>query len=504
MTPMEHSRTETKPMSTQSVASSASAAILTPATSIGSSIGSSTLSSSASSPPSGLPSDFALLEELQRFNRQRTPERVMFANGAGAYGALTITADITRFTSARLLQRVGTRTEMFARFSSAGGEHGSPEARRDIRGFALKFYTDDGNWDLVGTNSPVFFIRDPAQFTMLAQALSRNPQTGLRDNAMMWDFFSQRPESLLQITWLNSDAGIPANYRFMNGYGGHTYALTNAKGERFWCKFHFESMQGLRTLDDDDAARLNGEDCDSARRDLHFAIVRKEFPRWRMSMQCMNETQANALPWDPFDVTKLWPIAQFPLLEIGKLELNRNPFDAVAETEHSAFRPSAFVPGIGPSPDKILQARLMSYADAQNYRLGSNSAEISVNKSRCPVMGGLTAMFGASNCGCKHKAAEERAKFTALSQRFEGREDLDNFSQAGEMYRSLEQGHRERLARRIGQSLASARHEVQVLQLAHCFVADEQYGIAVSQQLGLEADGFLSAAHRPTALVGSH
>jgi catalase len=330
--------------------------------------------------------DVQLLEQMQHFNRERIPERVVHAKGSGAYGTFTVTQDISQYTRAKVFAEVGKQTEVLLRFSTVAGERGAADAERDVRGFALKFYTEEGNWDLVGNNTPVFFVRDPYKFQQFIHTQKRHPQTNLRDPHMQWDFWSLNPESLHQVTILFSDRGLPASYRHMNGYGSHTFSFLNAAGDRVWCKFHFKTRQGVRSLTDSAAASLIGVDRESHQRDLFEAIERQEFPSWTVKVQIMTEEQARNYRWNPFDLTKVWAHSDFPLLEIGILELNRNPQNYFAEIEQAAFSPSAVVPGIGFSPDKVLQARLMSYPDAQRYRVGTNYHQLPVNQPRCPVM----------------------------------------------------------------------------------------------------------------------
>lgn len=456
--------------------------------------------------------DVQLLEQMQHFNRERIPERVVHAKGSGAHGTFTVTHDVTRYTKAAFLAKVGQTTPVFARFSTVAGERGAADAERDVRGFALKFYTPQGNWDLVGNNTPVFFVRDPYKFQMFIHTQKRDPKTNLRCMDMQWDFWSLCPESLHQVTVLFSDRGLPQGYRFMNGYGSHTYALIDARGERVWCKFHFKTMQGIRNYDDPEAARLVGDDRETHQRDLFQAIERGEFPRWRFCIQVMTQAQAEKFRWNPFDLTKVWPHAEFPLIDVGVFELNRNPENYFAEVEQAAFNPSSFVPGIGPSPDKMLQARLMSYQDTHLYRLGVNYREIPVNKPRCPVMNYQRdgAMATAQNYGDKPNywpnsiagAPEPDAQFKdpawklgeTVVDRFDSTVDHDDYTQVGNLYRLFDDAHRDRLARRIAGVLGQARPEVQMRQLCHFFRADADYGRRVAEKLGVNVDQFMETA----------
>jgi catalase len=449
--------------------------------------------------------DVQLLEQMQHFNRERIPERVVHAKGSGAFGTFRVTEDVTPYTRAAFLSEVGKETEVFLRFSTVAGERGAADAERDVRGFALKFYTEEGNWDLVGNNTPVFFIRDPYKFKNFIHTQKRHPQTNLRDQDMQWDFWSQAPESLHQVTILFSDRGIPATYRHMHGFGSHTYSLINADGERVWVKFHFKTMQGIRNLTDEQAASVIGTDRESHQRDLFASIQRGEFPRWRVCIQVMTQEQADAFAWNPFDLTKVWPQADYPLREVGVLELNRNPENYFADVEQAAFKPSAFVPGIGPSPDKMLQARLMSYADTHLYRIGVNHHQVPVNAPRCPVMnytrdGALTmgAYGSAPNywpntvAGTPQPDAAYADPAWQLGEtvvdRFDSTVDHDNYTQVGALYALFDDAERDRLAARIAGGLGQARYEVQLRQLCHFFRADPDYGQRVAAKLGVDID----------------
>jgi catalase len=448
--------------------------------------------------------DVQLIEQMQHFNRERIPERPVHAKGSGAYGTFTVTHDATRYTRAKLLERVGKRTPVFVRFSTVAGERGAADAERDVRGFALKFYTDEGNWDLVGNNTPVFFIRDPYKFQMFIHTQKRHPQTHLRDMDMQWDFWSLCPESLHQVTILFSDRGIPASYRHMHGFGSHTYSLVNADGQRVWCKFHFRSMQGIENLADTDAEHLMGRDRESHQRDLFDAIERGQYPRWRLSIQVMTDPEAERFRWNPFDLTKVWPHREFPLIDVGVLELNRNPENYFAEVEQAAFKPSAFVPGIGPSPDKMLQARLISYADAHLHRLGVNHHQVPVNapasRATTYIRDGALAMghYGARPSYWPNSVPGTPAPDptytdeawqlgSAIADRFDSTLGYDDFTQAGDLYRLFGEDERDRLTTRIAKGLAQARLEVQQRQVGHFLRADEDYGDRVGEKLGLAA-----------------
>jgi len=450
--------------------------------------------------------DVQLLEQMQHFNRERIPERVVHAKGSGAYGTFTVTGDITRYTKAYLFGKVGRKTDMFLRFSTVAGERGAADAERDVRGFAVKFYTEEGNWDLVGNNTPVFFVRDPYKFQMFIHTQKRHPETNLRNMDMQWDFWSLCPESLHQVTILFSDRGIPASYRHMHGFGSHTYSLINGKGERVWCKFHFKSKQGIMCLDDEESARTIGDDRESHQRDLFDAIRHGDFPKWRVCVQVMTQEQADRFKWNPFDLTKVWPHGDHPLIEVGELELNRNPENYFAEVEQAAFKPSALVPGIGASPDKMLQARLMSYADTHLHRLGVNHHQIPVNAPRCPVMNYTRdgAQANAKGYGAMPNywpnsvegTPKPDPKFAdpawtlgeTIVDRFDSTVDHDDYTQPGNLFRLFDDGQRDRLAKRIAGVLGQCRKEVQMRQLCHFFRADEEYGRRVADYLDINPE----------------
>ncbi|MBI1190370.1 MAG: catalase [Tepidisphaera sp.] len=457
--------------------------------------------------------DVTLLEQMQHFNRERIPERVVHAKGSAAYGTFTVTNDITKYTKASLFAKVGKKTEAFLRFSTVAGERGAADAERDVRGFAVKFYTDEGNWDLVGNNTPVFFVRDPYKFQMFIHTQKRHPETNLRNMDMQWDFWSQCPESLHQVTILFSDRGIPASYRHLNGYGSHTYSFINAGGERVWCKFHFKTMQGIKNWMDDEGAGKIAADRETHQRDLFESIAKGDFPKWRMCVQIMTQGQADAFRWNPFDLTKVWPHGAFPLIEVGVLELNRNPANYFAEVEQAAFNPSALVPGIGPSPDKMLQARLMSYQDTHLHRLGVNYRQIPVNKPRCPVMnymrdgamtdgsyGSAPNYFPNTVPGAPKPAAQFDEPAWNLGQaivaRYDSTIDHDDYTQVANLYKLFDEGHRERLTKRIAGVLGQARIEVQHRQLCHFFRADADYGQRVAKHLGVDIEAAMKAAPR--------
>ena len=329
--------------------------------------------------------DVWFLEKLAHFDREVIPERRMHAKGSGAFGTFTVTGDITRYTKAAMFSGIGKKTDLLVRFSTVAGERGAADAERDIRGFAIKFYTEEGNWDLVGNNTPVFFLRDPLKFPDLNHAIKRDPRTNMRSARNNWDFWTSLPEAFHQVTVVMSDRGIPSSYRHMHGFGSHAFSMLNADNERVWVKFLLKTQQGIKNLTDAEAEAIIAMDRESHQRDLYESIERKDFPRWTMYIQVMTQEQAKACPFNPFDLTKVWPHGDYPLMEVGVLELNRNPDNYFAQIEQAAFNPANVVPGIGFSPDKMLQGRLFSYGDAQRYRLGVNHNQIPVNAPPLPV-----------------------------------------------------------------------------------------------------------------------
>ena len=392
---------------------------------------------------------------------------------------------------------------MLLRFSTVAGERGAADAERDVRGFALKFYTEEGNWDLVGNNTPVFFIRDPYKFANFIHTQKRDPKTNLRDNNMQWDFWSQVPESLHQVTILFSDRGLPRTLRNMNGYGSHTYSFINSDNERTWVKFHFKTKQGIDCMSDAESAELIGRDRESHQRDLYTSIENGDFPQWRFCIQVMTETHAEEFKWNPFDLTKVWPHGEFPLIDVGTLELNRNPENYFAEIEQASFSPSSFVPGIGSSPDKVLQSRLMSYADAHRYRIGTNYQQLPVNRPKCPVMnyqrdgsmstgqGGASPNYYPNSYDDAPKADPSYAEpplplGDVAVDRYDSRKDHDDYTQPGNLYRLFSDEQKERLTTAISGALGDATPEIQMRQLCHFFRADPDYGRRVAQKLGVE------------------
>jgi len=401
------------------------------------------------------------LEKLAHFHREVIPERRMHAKGSGAFGTFTVTHDISRYTKAALFGAVGKKTEVFARFSTVAGERGAADAERDIRGFAVKFYTEQGNWDVVGNNTPVFFMRDPLKFPDLNHAVKRDPRTNLRSAENNWDYWTLLPEALHQVTIVMSERGIPASYRHMHGFGSHTFSFINAAGERHWVKFHFITQQGIVNLSDEEAAALIAKDRESSQRDLFEAIERGEYPRWTLKVQLMTEQQAAQASFNPFDLTKVWPHKDYPLHEVGVLELNRNPDNYHADVEQAAFTPANVVPGIGFSPDRMLQSRLFAYGDAQRYRLGVNHHAIPVNTPRCPFhsyhrdgamrvdgnQGGTIGYEPNSKGEWQQQAAyaEPPLALDGAAARWDHRADDDYYSQPRALFRLMDEQQRQAL-----------------------------------------------------------
>jgi catalase len=439
------------------------------------------------------------LEKLAHFHREVIPERRMHAKGSGAFGTFTVTHDISRYTKAALFGAVGKKTEVFARFSTVAGERGAADAERDIRGFAVKFYTEQGNWDVVGNNTPVFFMRDPLKFPDLNHAVKRDPRTNLRSAENNWDYWTLLPEALHQVTIVMSERGIPASYRHMHGFGSHTFSFINAAGERHWVKFHFTTQQGIVNLSDEEAAALIAKDRESSQRDLFEAIERGEYPRWTLKVQLMTEQQAAQASFNPFDLTKVWPHKDYPLHEVGVLELNRNPDNYHADVEQAAFTPANVVPGIGFSPDRMLQSRLFAYGDAQRYRLGVNHHAIPVNTPRCPFhsyhrdgamrvdgnQGGTIGYEPNSKGEWQQQAAyaEPPLALDGAAARWDHRADDDYYSQPRALFRLMDEQQRQALFDNTARSLAGVPLPIQQRHIENCNKADEAYGAGVSAAL---------------------
>jgi len=446
--------------------------------------------------------DVVFLDEMSHFDRERIPERVVHAKGTGAFGFFEVTHDITRYTKAKIFEHVGKKTPMLLRFSTVGGEKGSADTARDPRGFAMKFYTEEGNWDLVGNNTPIFFIRDPMLFPSFIHTQKRNPVTNLKDHDMFWDFITLRPETTHQVSFLFSDRGTPDGVRHMNGYGSHTFKLVNKDGEATYCKFHCKTDQGIKNLSAETAEELGGKDPDYATRDLYNSIVNGKYPSWTMYIQVMTFDEAEKFRFNPFDLTKVWPHKEFPLIPVGRFTLNRNPKNYHAEIEQSAFAPSNFVPGIEASPDKMLQGRLFSYHDTHIHRLGTNYLQIPVN---CPqnAKGGNYQRDGFMTINGNQEGApnyypnsfsgpadsksymEHRQTFTGTADvtRFNSA-DEDNFTQVGIFYNKvLSEEERDRLTSNIAGHLSKAQEFIQKRAVRNFSQADPDYGRRIQEKL---------------------
>ncbi|EHR6439633.1 catalase [Vibrio parahaemolyticus] len=445
--------------------------------------------------------DVWFLEKLAHFDREVIPERRMHAKGSGAYGTFTVTHNITKYTRAKIFSEVGKKTELFARFTTVAGERGAADAERDIRGFALKFYTEEGNWDLVGNNTPVFFLRDPLKFPDLNHAVKRDPRTNMRSSTNNWDFWTSLPEAFHQVTIVMSDRGIPASYRHMHGFGSHTFSFINAENERYWVKFHFKTQQGIKNISDEEAQLLAGRDRESHHRDLYESIERQDFPKWKMYVQIMPELEADEVNFNPFDLTRVWSQKDYPLIPVGEFELNRNPENFYAEVEQSAFNPAAIVPGIGFSPDKMLQGRLFAYGDAQRYRLGVNHHQIPVNAPRCPVHSyhrdGAMRVDGnfGSTLGYEpnYKQAwaeqpdysEPPLRISGHADHYDHRVDEDYFSQAGDLFRLMNEEQRQALFDNTARAMDGVPDFIKERHVTHAYQADEAYGKGLELALGL-------------------
>ena len=449
-----------------------------------------------------LAQDFHLFEKLAHFHRERIPERVVHAKGAGAFGTFTVTHDITKYSKAKLFSKIGKKTDVFLRFSTVAGERGSADTVRDVRGFALKFYTEEGNWDMTGNNTPVFFVRDPLKFSDFIHTQKREPQTNLKNETMWWDFWSLCPEALHQITILFSDRGTPKGYAHVNGYGSHTYSFINAKDERFWVKFHFKTQQGIENFSAEEATRLTAEDPDWATRDLFERIDRGDFPKWNFKVQIMPEEEAESYRWNPFDLTKIWPHEDYPLIDVGVLELNKNPENYFADVEQSAFAPSNVVPGISFSPDKMLQARVFAYADAHRYRLGVNHQLLPVNKPRyAPAHNyqrdGFMRFDGNAGASINYEPnsfggpAENPAfrepplKISGDADRYNQPRVDDDFIQPGNLFKLLLKEEQDRLVENIVGTLKNVPENIQKRMLQYFHKADPEYGKGIQKGLGL-------------------
>lgn len=447
--------------------------------------------------------DLWLMEKLAHFDREVIPERRMHAKGSGAFGTFTTTHDVSEYTKATVFDK-GKKTDVFVRFSTVAGERGAADAERDIRGFAIKFYTEQGNWDLVGNNTPVFFIRDALHFSDLNHVVKRDPHTNMHSTQSNWDFWSSLPEALHQVTIVMSDRGIPASYRNMHGFGSHTFSLINDKGQRFWVKFHLKTQQGIKNLTNEEAAAIIGKDRESHQRDLFEAIERKDFPRWTMYFQIMTEEQANNHKENPFDITKVWSHKEYPLIEVGVLELNRNPDNYFAQVEQAAFNPGHLIPGIGLSPDKLLQGRLFAYGDAQRYRLGVNNEQIPVNKAKCEVNAyhrdgmmrvdgnyGSTKGYEPNSMGLwaeQPEYEEPKLPLEGSLGRYDPKSDPtdDCFYQPGDLFRLMSSEQKKILLNNTAADIGPASDNIKYRHAAHCYLADKEYGYGLADILKLD------------------
>ena len=448
--------------------------------------------------------DVWLLEKLAHFHREVIPERRMHAKGSGAFGTFTVTHDITKYTKAKIFSEIGKKTEMFARFSTVAGERGAADAERDIRGFALKFYTEEGNWDMVGNNTPVFFFRDPLKFIDLNHAVKRDPRTNMRSPNTNWDFWTSLPEALLQVTIIMGDRGIPSSYRHMHGFSSHAYSFINADNVRTWVKFHFRSEQGIQNLTDQEAQNVVGMDRESHQRDLYTAIEKGMYPKWKMYVQLMSEDEANKMKNNPFDLTKMWYKKDYPLIPVGEFELNRNPQNYFSDVEQAAFTPANVVPGISYSPDRMLQGRLFAYGDAHRYRLGVNHHQIPVNMAKgvehyhsfhrdgqMRVDGNLGSelhyepnSYGNWKESPQH---EEPSQKGGDIYRYDFREDDDDYyTQPGQLFRAMTPKQQEVLFENTARNMGDSTLQIKHRHIYNCYMADPDYGKGVANALGID------------------
>ncbi|PRM90511.1 catalase [Aliarcobacter cryaerophilus] len=444
--------------------------------------------------------DYQLIQKLAHQNRERIPERVVHAKGSGAFGVLEITEDISKYTKAKVLQK-GEKTKLLLRFSTVAGERGAADAERDVRGFALKFYTKEGNWDLVGNNTPVFFVRDAYKFPDFIHTQKRDPQTNLRSNTAMWDFWSLSPESLHQVTILMSDRGLPKSFRNINGYGSHTYSLINSKNERFWVKFHFKTLQGIETITNKEAEAIVGNDRESNQRDLFENIEKGNFPKWSFEIQIMSDEQAKKCSFNPFDLTKVWPHGDYPMIKVGTMTLNENPKNYFAQVEQASFSPSNIVPGISYSPDKMLQARIFSYPDAQRYRVGTHYEDLPVNRPIVEV--NTYNLDGSMNYKVKEptKAFYEPNSFDGpiedasylepdldlqgAASRYDHRVGNDDFSQVRALFNLMSQNQKEQLFSNIKDAMDTVPRNIVDRQIALFEQVHPEYANGVKKALGI-------------------
>ncbi|MFT7003716.1 MAG: catalase [Sulfurimonas sp.] len=444
--------------------------------------------------------DYALIEKLAHQNRERIPERTMHANGSGAHGTLTVTHDITKYTKADIFSAVGKRTPLFMRISTVAGERGAADAERDIRGFSMKFYTQEGNWDLVGNNTPVFFVADPYKFPDFAHTQKRDPRTNMRSKTAMWDFWSLTPESLHQVTILFSDRGLPTDYRHMHGFGSHTYSFINDNNERNWVKFHFVTQQGIENMTNAEACKVVGQDRESSQKDLYESLERGDFPKWDLKIQIMTEEQAKTHRDNPFDLSKVWSKKEYPLIDVGVMELNRNPNNYFNEVEQAAFSPSNTVPGIGLSPDKMLQARGFSYPDAQRYRVGSNFEMLPINRplieihnthkdgsmnfqelSVNPAITYEPNSFGGATANPKYN--EPPLELEGATGRYDRTQDNDYFYQPRDLFNLMNDSQKQQLFSNIAEAMDGVPQSIVDRQLALFEQISDEYAEGVRKEL---------------------
>ncbi|MDH6252660.1 catalase [Chryseobacterium sp. H1D6B] len=448
--------------------------------------------------------DVWFLEKMAHFDREVIPERRMHAKGSGAYGSFVVTHDITKYTRAKIFSEIGKKTDLFVRFSTVAGERGAADAERDIRGFAIKFYTEEGNWDLVGNNTPVFFLKDPLKFPDLNHAVKRDPRTNMRSARNNWDFWTSLPEALHQVTITMSERGIPSSYRHMHGFGSHAFSFINRDNERVWTKFHFRTQQGIKNLTDEEAQDLVGKDRESHQRDLYESIEKGDFPKWKMFIQIMTDDEARTHKHNPFDLTKIWSQKEFPLIEVGVFELNKNPENYFAEVEQAAFNPANIVPGVSFSPDRMLQGRLFSYGDTQRHRLGVNNYQIPVNKSKCPFLNmyhrdgqmrvdgnhGSTLGYEPNSYGEWEEQTEYKEpplELSGAADHWDHREDdNDYYSQPGNLFRLMNQEQQQALFKNTAASIGGAPKFIIIRHIKNCMKADERYGKGIADALGID------------------
>ncbi|MED3896110.1 catalase KatA [Priestia aryabhattai] len=470
-------------------------------TSWGAPVGDNQNSMTAGSRGPTLIQDVHLLEKLAHFNRERVPERVVHAKGAGAHGYFEVTNDVSTYTKAAFLSEVGKRTPLFVRFSTVAGENGSADTVRDPRGFAVKFYTEEGNYDLVGNNTPVFFIRDAIKFPDFIHTQKRDPRTHLKNPTAVWDFWSLSPESLHQVSILMSDRGIPATLRHMHGFGSHTFKWVNTEGDGVWVKYHFKTEQGVKNLAPDVAAKIAGENPDYHTEDLFNAIEKGDLPSWKLYVQIMPLEDADTYRFDPFDVTKVWSQKDYPLIEVGRMVLDRNPENYFAEVEQATFSPGTLVPGIDVSPDKMLQGRLFAYSDAHRYRVGANHQALPINRPRSEINnyqrdgqmrfddnGGRSVYYEPNSFSGPTESHENKQAAYPVSGVADSvaYDHNDHYTQAGDLYRLLSEDERTRLVANIVEAMKPVeKEEIKLRQIQHFYKADPEYGKRIADGLGL-------------------